>query len=108
MASKCPECGKNMLLFKEELCSDCREKAGLPLYEINTAEIDHIVGEKEGASWHKGAIDISWVATPLGFGHITIYVDPETDETCIDSECMSKEFVMNVLAKLVEEADEIK
>ena len=59
---------------------------------------------------------LMWSKRGMGFGEITITIDPDAkrDEivgalpvgkAVIDSECMSKEFVKEMLCKLVDESD---
>lgn len=70
-------------------------------YTIEMAEIEAIVG-KDAVDWHNGYIDIAWVAVPLGFGHIGIYVDAETEKVKVDTEHMGKDFALEVIAKAFE------
>jgi hypothetical protein len=47
---------------------------------------------------------IQWSAN-IGFGELTLYVDKDNGKVCVDSECMSKDFVKKVLCELIDEAE---
>lgn len=64
---------------------------------IETAVIDSIDGMDK-----KGLIDIYWDGE-LGFGHIYLIFNND-DQLVIESEYMGKEFIKEVLCKLVDDA----
>lgn len=52
-----------------------------------------------------GGMTVQWSSDSLGFGEVSFSrFSPATNEVIIDSECMGKEFVKTLLAKMVDKA----
>lgn len=52
-----------------------------------------------------GGMTVQWSSNSLGFGEVSFSrFSPATDEVVIDSECMGREFVKALLAKMVDGA----
>ena len=53
----------------------------------------------------KEAFSINWHSDDLGFGQVTFDYDINENKLHIDSECMSKEFVKELLCRMVDNSE---
>lgn len=54
--------------------------------------------EVDSITFSDNYIDIAWVAN-IGFGHLGIWFDKETNKYKIDTECLGEAFAKKVLAE---------
>ena len=62
---------------------------------------------KIGAAWSEHGIkgfEIEWSSKGVGFGSFQIFQDDGNDKIYMETECMSREFILGVLARIVANA----
>ncbi len=68
---------------------------------------DFTVTKAEIRTARSGLIIVSWQTVSAGFGELTLYRDKSTKKWMFDSECMSRRFCRDVLAKLADGIDDL-
>ena len=77
-------------------------------FTVTRAQLTGAWGEpdEDGTLSKKCGFEVSWGTKSAGFGSITFYKD-EDGNLKLDSECMSKQFCLEVLYHLLVNADDI-